>query len=181
MSVRIGSLAPDFTLDSNKLEPVTLSSFAGDKNVLLVYYPRAFTPICRGELCQLRDEVELYHRYDVQVIGVSVDSPFCLKEWADEQGYPFPLLSDFWPHGEVAETYGTFDDAAGVARRGTFLIDTEGIVRFARVQEEDAPRDQSEWKSKVASLLGPHRRDVSGITIPEAPGSWITVPGDDDV
>lgn len=175
MSVKIGSRAPDFTLDSNKLEPVTLSSFAGDKNVLLVYYPRAFTPICRSELCQLRDEVELYHKYDVQVIGVSVDSPFCLKAWAEVQGYPFPLLSDFWPHGEVATTYGTFDDQAGVARRGTFLIDTAGMIRFAQVQQEDVARDQREWKNQVASILGPYGRDLSEVEIPAAPGNWITV------
>ncbi|KFU75663.1 Peroxiredoxin [Amycolatopsis lurida] len=178
MNIEIGSRAPDFTLNSNHLKPVTLSSFAGDKNVLLVYYPRAFTPICRGELCQLRDEVEIYHKYDVQVIGVSVDSPFCLKAWADTQGYPFPLLSDFWPHGEVAETYGSFDDALGVARRGTFLIDTEGIIRFAKVQEEDVARDQSEWKSQVASMLGSHGRDLSEVAVPAAPGNWITLHGE---
>ncbi|GAB3733841.1 peroxiredoxin [Amycolatopsis oliviviridis] len=175
MGIQIGSRAPDFTLDGSHSKPVTLSSFAGDKNVLLVYYPRAFTPICRGELCQLRDEVDLYQKYDVQIIGVSVDSPFCLNAWAEQQGYPFPLLSDFWPHGEVATTYGTFDDSAGVARRGTFLIDTEGIIRFAQVQKEDVARDQDHWKDEVVRILGPQSRKAPLVTVPAAPGAWISM------
>lgn len=179
MAIEIGSRAPDFTLDSSQAEPVTLSSFAGNKNVLLVYYPRAFTPICRGELCQLRDEVDIYQKYDVQIIGVSVDSPFSLKAWAKQQGYPFPLLSDFWPHGEVAATYGTFDDAEGVARRGTFLIDTEGIIRFAQVQQEDVARDQNNWKDEVARILGPKNRKSPSVLVPAAPGAWISVAADE--
>ncbi|GAA2822548.1 peroxiredoxin [Crossiella cryophila] len=175
MRLEVGNPAPDFTLENSHREPVTLSSFAGHKNVLLVYYPRAFTPICRGELCQLRDELDIYQKYDVQIIGVSVDTPFSLKAWASQQGYPFPLLSDFWPHGEVATTYGTFDDRNGVARRGTFLIDTEGIIRFAEVQQQDAARDQDAWKSAVTSMLG--ARDLSKVSIPVAPGNWITLPG----
>lgn len=173
MVLEVGSRAPDFTLEDNNLKPVTLSSFIGNKSVLLVYYPRAFTPICKGELCQIRDEIEVYRDYNVQVLGVSVDSPFCLSEWAEKQKYPFPLLSDFWPHGEVATTYGTFNDAAGVARRGTFLIDAEGIIRFAEVQRADVPRDQDAWKAAIVNALGPPKLRDSGIEVPTAAGDWI--------
>lgn len=173
MVPEIGSRAPDFTLEDNELRPVTLSSFVGDRSVLLVYYPRAFTPICKGELCQIRDEIKLYRTYNVQVLGVSVDSPFSLNEWAKRQKYPFPLLSDFWPHGQVATTYGTFNDSAGVARRGTFLIDTEGIIRFAEVEQADVPRDQTAWKRVIADVLGPPKPSGSGVFVPTAAGSWI--------
>ncbi|PSL53359.1 peroxiredoxin [Saccharothrix carnea] len=176
--LEIGAQAPDFTLEDNNRRPVTLSSYAGDKSVLLVYYPRAFTPICRGELCQIRDEIEVYRSYNVQVLGVSVDSPFSLKEWAERQKYPFPLLSDFWPHGEVATTYGTFNDAEGIARRGTFLIDTEGIIRFAEVREGDEPRDQNAWKEAVATALGPPK--APSISVPTAVGSWIDLPAESE-
>jgi peroxiredoxin len=175
MMLEVGSRAPDFTLEDNKLKPVTLSSFIGDKSVLLVYYPRAFTPICKGELCQIRDEIEVYRNYNVQVLGVSVDSPFCLDQWAQKQKYPFPLLSDFWPHGEVATTYGTFNDAAGVARRGTFLIDTEGIVRFAEVQKADQARNQSAWKEAIANALKP-KSTGPAFSVPTAAGDWIDLP-----
>src|SRR5437667_4317153 len=133
MAVEVGSKAPDFTLKDYNKQEVTLSSFQGEKNVLLVFYPFAFSGICQGELCQVRDELAEYTDSNVQVLGVSVDSPFALKAWADQQGYTFPLLADFWPHGEVAQAYGVFNDKAGLALRGTFLIDKEGIVRFTEV------------------------------------------------
>jgi mycoredoxin-dependent peroxiredoxin len=152
MAVEVGSVAPDFTLNDYNKQPVTLSSFRGDKNVLLVFYPFAFSGICTGELCQLRDEFASYSDENVQVLGVSVDTPFSLKAWAAQEGYQFPLLSDFWPHGKVATEYGVFNEAAGLAVRGTFLIDTEGVVRFAEVNAPGEARDQEGWKKAVASL-----------------------------
>src|SRR5512139_272986 len=152
MAVEVGTKAPDFTLNDYNRQPVTLSSFRGDKSVLLVFYPFAFSGICTGELCQLRDELSEYTDSNVQVVGVSVDTPFSLKAWADQEGYKFPLLSDFWPHGAVATTYGVFNDKAGLANRGTFLIDTEGVVRFAEVNQPGEARDQTAWKRAVASL-----------------------------
>ncbi|QWF83104.1 peroxiredoxin [Amycolatopsis sp. CA-230715] len=151
MAVEVGSKAPDFTLNDYNKQPVTLSSFQGDKPVLLVFYPFAFSGICQGELCQLRDEFAEYEG-NVQVIGVSVDTPFSLKAWAEQQGYQFPLLSDFWPHGEVAKSYGVFNEGAGLANRGTFLIDTTGVVRFAEVNQPGEARDQEAWKKAVAEL-----------------------------
>jgi peroxiredoxin len=152
MAVEVGSEAPDFTLNDYNKQSVTLSSFRGAKNVLLVFYPFAFSGICNGELCQLRDELATYEDETVQVLGVSVDSPFALKAWANQEGYQFPLLSDFWPHGAVAQSYGVFNSAAGMALRGTFLIDTAGVVRFAEVNAPGEARDQDAWKKAVASL-----------------------------
>ncbi|MFI9813736.1 peroxiredoxin [Saccharothrix variisporea] len=152
MSVEVGSQAPDFTLNDYNKQPVTLSSFRGERNVLLVFYPFAFSGICTGELCQVRDELATYESENVQVIGVSVDTPFSLKAWAEQQGYTFPLLSDFWPHGAVASQYGVFNEAAGLANRGTFLIDTEGVVRYAEVNAPGEARDQEAWKKAVAEL-----------------------------
>ena len=125
MAVEVGTQAPDFTLNDYNKQEVTLSSFRGDKPVLLVFYPFAFSGICQGELCQLRDEFDQYT--NVQVLGVSVDTPFALKAWAEQQGYQFPLLSDFWPHGEVARSTAC---STGLALHRTFLIDT-GACAFA--------------------------------------------------
>ncbi|ASR34820.1 peroxiredoxin [Prauserella marina] len=152
MAVEVGQQAPDFTLNDYNKQETTLSSFQGDKPVLLVFYPFAFSGICQGELCQLRDEFAEYDNEGVQVLGVSVDTPFSLKAWAEQQGYQFPLLSDFWPHGEVARSYGVFNDKAGLALRGTFLIDKEGVVRFAEVNQPGEARDQQAWKKAVAQL-----------------------------
>lgn len=152
MTVEVGSEAPDFTLNDYNKQPVQLSSFRGDKPVLLVFYPFAFSGICTGELCQLRDEFADYDNKGVQVLGVSVDTPFSLKAWAEKEGYQFPLLSDFWPHGEVARSYGVFNEQAGLAVRGTFLIDTSGVVRFAEVNAPGEARDQQGWKKAVAEL-----------------------------
>lgn len=152
MAVEVGSEAPDFTLNDYNKQPVTLSSFRGSKSVLLVFYPFAFSGTCQGELCQLRDEIATYEDENVQVLGVSIDSPFALKAWANQEGYQFPLLSDFWPHGAVAQSYGVFNEAVGMALRGTFLVDVDGVVRFAEVNAPGEARDQDAWKKAVASL-----------------------------
>ncbi len=148
--VDVGTKAPEFTLKDYNKQDVSLSSYLGKKPVLLVFYPFAFSGICTGELCQLRDDFESFD--GVQVLGVSVDTPFSLKKWAEQEGYQFPLLSDFWPHGAVAQRYGVFNEKAGMANRGTFLIDTEGVVRFAEVNQPGEARDQEAWKKAVAGL-----------------------------
>jgi peroxiredoxin len=152
MAVEVGSEAPGFTLNDYNREKVSLASFRGKKNVLVVFYPFAFSGVCTGELCQVRDELADYQNDKVQILGVSVDSVHGLKAWAKQEGYEFPLLSDFWPHGEVAKAYGVFNEAAGMANRGTFLIDTEGIVQFAEVNQPGEARDQNVWKKAIATL-----------------------------
>jgi peroxiredoxin len=150
MAVEVGSEAPDFTLVDYNRQRVTLSSHRGERNVLLVFFPFAFSGVCTGEFDQLRDELAEYR--DVRVIGVSVDHVYSLKTWSAERGYQFPLLSDFWPHGEVAQRYDVFDYDRGMALRGTFLIDIGGIVRFVEVNQSGEPRDQGTWKKAVAAL-----------------------------
>ncbi|ASO22262.1 peroxiredoxin [Actinoalloteichus hoggarensis] len=152
MTLEVGTQAPDFTLKDYDKQPVTLSSFQGRSNVLLVFYPFAFSGTCTGELCQVRDELADYEGADVTVLGVSTDTSFSLKKWAEQEGYTFPLLSDFWPHGSVAQAYGVFNEDAGFANRGTFLIDKQGVIRFAERYGAGERRDQSAWKKAVAAL-----------------------------
>lgn len=152
MPVEVGQEAPDFTLRDQNRQDVTLSSFRGRKSVLLVFYPYAFSRICTGELCEIRDDLPRFAGEDLQVIGVSVDHPHALKAWAAQEGYQFPLLSDFWPHGEVARAYGVFNETAGMANRGTFLIDRDGIVRFAEMNAVGDRRDQAGWRAAMAEL-----------------------------
>jgi len=152
MAVEVGSKAPDFTLNDYNREKVSLASFQGAKNVLLVFYPFAFSGICTGELCQVRDELAEYQNDEVQVIGVSVDTPFSLKAWAEKEGYSFPLLSDFWPHGATAQAYDVFNDKAGMALRGTYLIDKQGVIRFAEANQPGEARDQDQWKRALKAL-----------------------------
>ncbi len=151
IDVEVGSIAPEFSLNDYNKQPVKLSDFRGEKPVLLVFYPFAFSGICTSELCQLRDEFAAYED-KVQVLGISVDTPFALKAWADQQGYQFPLLSDFWPHGEVAKKYGVFNEDNGMAVRGTFLIDADGVVRFVERNAPGEARDQEAWKKAIAEL-----------------------------
>ncbi|WP_163507238.1 peroxiredoxin [Fodinicola acaciae] len=152
MAVEVGAQAPDFTLKDQNNQEVTLSSFRGDKNVLVVFYPFAFSGICTGELCAVRDDLSTYQNDSVQVLGVSVDHVFALKAWANQEKYEFPLLSDFWPHGAVASSYGVFNEKAGMALRGTFLVDKSGVVQFAEVNQPGEARDQSAWKAALEKV-----------------------------
>ena len=152
MAVEVGSKAPDFSLKNQDGAVVTLGDFAGKQAVLLVFYPFAFSGICTGELCSVRDDLSSFQNDDVQVLGVSVDTTWSLKAWASQEGYDFPLLSDFWPHGAVAESYGVFNSDAGMAIRGTFLIDRDGIVRFAEANGPGEARDQQGWRDALKDL-----------------------------
>lgn len=148
----VGATAPDFTLPDANKAPVSLSDFRGRQPVLLVFYPFAFSGVCTGELCQLRDDLSTFADAGVQVLAISCDTSQSLKAWGDQQGYQFPLLSDFWPHGAVARAYDVFFDKAGMALRGTFLVDTDGVIRFAEVNPPGQARDQSAWQRAVSAL-----------------------------
>jgi len=152
MSVEIGDEAPDFELKDQNNQVVRLSSYRGTKAVVLVFYPLTFTRVCQGELCGIRDEMPSFENDDVQVLAVSVDSVFSHQVWADQQAFDFPLLADFWPHGGVASAYGVFNDDRGVALRGTFIIDRDGIVRYKVVNPIPDARDQAEYVKVLASL-----------------------------
>lgn len=149
MSVDVGERAPDFTLKNADNTEVTLSSYRGTSPVLLVFYPFAFSGLCTGELCQLRDELSVYTDAGVEVMAISVDPTYSLKAYAEKEGYSFTLLSDFWPHGAVSQAYGVFNDKAGMAVRGTFLIDPDGTVAFTEVNGPGEPRDQAAWQRAV--------------------------------
>lgn len=152
MPLEVGTEAPDFTLKDQNNQEVTLSSYRGSKNVLLVFYPLAFTGTCQGELCQVRDDLPTFENDHTAVLAISVGSSPTHKVWAAEQGYTFPLLSDFWPHGAVAQAYGVFNDAIGFANRGTFVIDRDGVIRFAEMNGPGEARDQSAWSGALAAL-----------------------------
>ena len=153
MTVQIGAPAPDFALKDQHGQTVRLADFAGGQNVALVFYPFAFSGICTGELCELRDNLGIFADANVQLVGVSCDPMHAQRAWAEQEKYEFPLLSDFWPHGDVAQRYGVFNETTGFANRGSFLIDIDGIVRFAECNEPGVGRDPQRWKDEIAALL----------------------------
>lgn len=148
----VGTTAPDFTLRDQNQQPITLSSFRGDKNVLLVFFPLAFTKICQGELDQLRDQLPRFENDNSVALAISVGPPPTHKVWAAQSGFTFPVLSDFWPHGQVSQAFGVFNDRAGYPNRGTFAVDRSGIIRFAEMKEPGEARDQQLWTDALEAL-----------------------------
>ena len=137
MKIETGKPAPNFSLFDTDKKKVSLSDFSG-KNVLLLFFPQAFTSTCTKELCAVRDDISRYSNANAQVIGISVDSVFTLKKYKEDQQYTFPLLSDF--NKEVSALYGClYDewilDMKGVSKRAAFIIDKTGILRYAEVLE----------------------------------------------
>ena len=153
-SPQVGELAPDFTLRDQHGQQVTLSDLVGTQHVVLVFYPFAFSGICTGELTEIRDHLENFESEEVQVLCISCDPVFALRGWADKEGYFFPLLSDFWPHGAVARAYGVFNEQRGMPSRGTFLIDREGIVRWTLLNGPGQVRDFTDYHRALAELTG---------------------------
>jgi peroxiredoxin len=151
MTLSVGDTAPDFSLPDQDRQTVSLAELRGTP-VLLVFYPFAFSGICTGELCQLRDELTTYTDAGVTVLAISTDPAFSLKAFKAQEGYDFRLLSDFWPHGAVAQAYDVFNDKAGMALRGTFLVDADGKIAFAEVNGPGDAREQSGWKDAVAKI-----------------------------
>ncbi len=148
---QVGTAAPDFELTNQHGEPVRLSSLRG-QNVVVVFYPFAFSGICTGELCELRDNLADFTAANATVLAVSVDSKFTLRAYADREGYDFELLADFWPHGRVASLYGVFDQQSGMAGRGTFIIDADGIVRYVVVNPRGRARELDDYRRALAEI-----------------------------
>lgn len=148
----VGEPAPDFTLKDQNNQPVTLSGFRGAKNVVLVFFPLAFTGVCQRELDEIRDKIGDFVNDETATLTVSVGPSPTHKVWAKDRGYTFPVLSDFWPHGAVSQAYGVFNDASGFPNRGTFVIDRDGIIRFAECKEPGEARDQAVWTQALAAL-----------------------------
>jgi len=152
MAVEIGDMAPDFELKDQHGAPVRLSEMRGKKNVVLVFYPLAFSGVCSTELREMRDSFPEAEREDVEVLTISVDSVHVHRAWGDSEGYEFGLLSDFWPHGAVAKSYGVFDEERGLANRGTFIIDKSGVVQWKVVNAILQARDLAAYQKALAEL-----------------------------
>jgi peroxiredoxin len=153
MTLSAGTAAPDFTLKDQDGNEVTLSSFKGRQNVVLVFYPFTFTGVCEGELCALRDDLGEFENADAQLLAISNDSRHSQRIWAEQQGYTFPVLSDFWPHGEVSKAYGVFNEALGAANRATFVIDKNGtIVDVFESPNLGTPRDKEAYEAALKKL-----------------------------
>lgn len=153
MAAEIGQQAPDFTVNDQDGTPVHLADFRGEKAVALVFFPFTFSGICEAELCSLRDDLSRFEADGVQVLAISCNAKHAQKKWADEMGYGFPVLTDFWPHGAVAQAYGVFNDQVGCAMRATFLIDREGVIvdEFA-TDSIGTAREQDRYIEALAKL-----------------------------
>lgn len=156
MAITVGQAAPDFTLFDSEKNPVTLSGLKG-KNVLLLFFPQAFTSVCTKELCGVRDNISRYQSVNASVFGISVDSVFTLAKFKEEQQFNFPLLSDF--NKEVAEAYGSIYkdwilNMRGVSKRSAFVIDKEGVVQYAEVLESAGDVPDFEKINAVLDNLG---------------------------
>lgn len=152
MTLSIGSAAPDFELSDQHGVKVSLSSFKGKKNVVVLFIPFAFTGTCTGELCALRDDLAPFQNENVQLLAISCDSMFTQRIFAEQEGYKFPVLADFWPHGAAAKAYGIFNEELGCAMRGTFIIDKEGIIRWSVVNGLGDARNNGDYKTAIAAL-----------------------------
>ncbi len=150
--LEVGQQAPDFTLVNQHGEQVTLSSFRGQKNVVLIFFPFAFSGICTGELCEVRDRLESFDNDSTVTLAVSCDSKFTQRVFADREGYTFSLLADFWPHGAVARQYGVLVEEVGAAKRGTFIIGRDGVVRWTVEHAIGEPRDVTAYEKALAAL-----------------------------
>ncbi|HEU4806786.1 MAG TPA: peroxiredoxin [Homoserinimonas sp.] len=148
----INTAAPDFELRNQFGESVRLSQFRGVKPVTLVFFPLAFTGICTGELCELRDNFALFEQQGVELLAVSVDSKATQRVFSDQEGYQFSLLADFWPHGAVAREYGVFQEDRGTAARATFVIEESGVIRARFVTESGTARSLDAYQQALGKL-----------------------------
>ncbi|MGV6991218.1 peroxiredoxin [Gordonia amicalis] len=148
----VGDRAPDFELRDQNNQLVSLSTLRAERNVLVVFFPLAFTGTCQGELGYIRDQQPRFENDDVTTVTVSVGPSPTHKVWSAAQGFLFPLLSDFWPHGEVAKAYGVFNEERGYANRGTFLVDREGVIVYADMVGPGEVRENDVWDKALGSI-----------------------------
>ena len=148
-----GSVAPDFTLRDQFGQDLTLRSFAGRKAVLVLFYPFAFSGVCTGELAAVRDRLDEFMTFDSEIVAISCDPVYSLRAFADAEGLNFPLLSDFWPHGEVSARYAVFDDRKGMPRRSSYIIDRGGMVRWSVHNDSADSRDLDEHLAQLRQVV----------------------------
>ena len=149
----LGTPAPDFTLRDQFGQDVTLSSFLGRKAVVLVFYPYAFSGVCTGEMSGIRSRLADFMTFDSEVLAISCDPTFALRAFADADGLNFPLLSDFWPHGEVCRAYDVFNEQKGSARRSSYVIDKQGLLRWSVHHANPDVRDLDEHLRQLQALI----------------------------
>ncbi|MCW2814321.1 MAG: peroxiredoxin [Nocardioides sp.] len=149
----LGGPAPDFTLRDQFGQDVTLSSYRGQKAVAILFYPYAFSGVCTGEMAGIRDRLDEFLTFDTEVLGISCDPMFALRAFADQDGLNFPLLSDFWPHGEVSRAFGVFDEERGCPLRSSYLVDREGVLRWSVHSTSSQPRDLDEHLAQLVALV----------------------------
>jgi mycoredoxin-dependent peroxiredoxin len=142
MTVKTGDKAPAFDLEVTHRERVRLSDFLGRSNVLLVFHPFAFTPVCEEEALDLQENIESFRNAQTEIVLVSCDPSPARQAWKKQLGAEYTFASDFWPHGAAAEAYGVFDEETGAPHRGTFLIDREGTVIWSLVNWQDERREK---------------------------------------
>ena len=152
--LQIGGPAPDFTLRDQFGQDVTLSSYRGTKAVAIFFYPFAFSGVCTGEMTGIRDRLDEFLTFDTEALAISCDPMFSLRSFADVDGLNFPLLSDFWPHGEIARAYDVFDERSGAARRSSYIIDKDGLVSWSVHNANADGRDLDEHLRQLAAALG---------------------------
>lgn len=148
----VGQPAPDFTLRNQHGQTVTLADFRGRKNVVVLFYPWAFSGVCSGELAELQDSLGDVHNASTELVAVSCDAMYSLRVFADRDRFEFSLLSDFWPHGEVARRYGVFDETLGIASRSTYIVDRDGVVRWQVSSPIGEARDLDAYRKALIDL-----------------------------
>ncbi len=152
--LELGRPAPDFTLRDQFGQDVTLSSYRGTKAVAILFYPYAFSGVCTGEMAGVRDRLADFLTFDTEVLAVSCDPMFALRAFADMDGLNFPLLSDFWPHGEVARAYDVFDERTGSARRSSYVVDRDGNLSWSVHNAMPEGRDLAEHVRQLRAATG---------------------------
>ncbi|MCH5645382.1 MULTISPECIES: peroxiredoxin [unclassified Gordonia (in: high G+C Gram-positive bacteria)] len=148
----VGTRAPDFELRDQNHQVVSLERLRADGSVLVVFFPLAFTGTCQGELGHIRDNLPQFDNDALTTVAVSVGASPTHKVWSSAQGFLFPILSDFWPHGAVAQAYGVFDAERGIANRGTFLVGPDGDIVFSDVVGPGEVREQALWDKAFTAL-----------------------------
>jgi len=153
VGLSLGGAAPDFTLRDQFGQDVSLSSYRDRKAVAILFFPFAFTGVCAGEMAGIRDRLADFLTFDTEVLAISCDPVYALRAFADQDGLNFPLLSDFWPHGEVTRAYDVFDEETGSPLRSSYVIDKAGNLAWSVHNAEPVGRDLDEHLAQLRALV----------------------------
>lgn len=149
----VGDVAPDFDLRDQFGQDVSLRALRGHKSVAILFYPFAFSGVCTGEMAGIRDRLAEFMTFDTEVYAISCDPLHALRAFADQDGLNFPLLSDFWPHGEVTRSYGVFNENKGCPRRSSYVVDKDGLVRWSVHNASPEGRDLDEHLKQLHAAV----------------------------